>query len=52
MIPTKVRNLRKKELARGMSSDRYLSWSVGVAKRFKRAAMKPEGLLAGYSRSK
>ena len=42
----------KKELARGMPSDRYLSWSVGVAKRFKRAAMKPEGLSAGYSRSK
>ena len=52
MIPTTVRNLRKKSLRTGVSSGRYLSWSVGVAKRFKRAAMKSEGLLAGYSRSK
>src|SRR5262249_15476178 len=37
----------KKELKHGMSSDRYISWSVGMQKWFKRAAMKPEGPLAG-----
>jgi len=46
MNPTEVRNLRKKSLRAGVSSGRYLSWSVGVAKRFKRAAMKSEGLAA------
>jgi len=31
-----------------MPSDRYISWSVGATKGFKRAAMKPEVPLAGY----
>lgn len=35
-----------------MPSDRYISWSVGATKGFKRAALKPEVPLAGYSRSR
>ena len=42
----------KKELKHGTSSDRYLSRSVGAAKRFKRIVMKPEGRLVGYPRSR
>ena len=48
MIPTKVIKSAKNDLKHDMCSDRYISWSVGATKGFKRAAMKPEVPLAGY----